>query len=149
MAPFGGKLAQYQLSDPGKKREPFLGKTIFSGAAANQEKAQHMFSALRRALGLLLNRGHLRQCRWPKCPLCSKWILAPKKESRALKGRWGRRIGTTEQLSWRSVSSPGPKHLGPSTGAPFCGSKLPGSPVAIAFSFFHALETPNTDRNSD
>ena len=41
---------------------------------------QHIFSALQwRALGLFLNRGHSRQCRWPKCPFhslakCPFWL---------------------------------------------------------------------------
>ena len=42
---------------------------------------QHICSALQwRAPGLSLNRGHLRQCRWPKCPFdsfakCPFWLV--------------------------------------------------------------------------
>ena len=56
--------------------------TMQRTAASNHRTVtqQHIFSALQwRAFGLFLNRGHLRQCRWPKCPFdsfakCPFWL---------------------------------------------------------------------------
>ena len=53
---------------------------LITSRATGTMDTQHIFSALQwRVLGVFLNRGHLRQCRWPKCPFdsfakCPFWL---------------------------------------------------------------------------